>query len=140
MNRQQIFDNFVTALDGVGKAWAVDPGCMYFPEGRPGCSIGCQPGFREKFEGRMPDEETIEHWLNPSKHDDHGELAKELKAFFGVENHEDVTFLEELQGFHDEREGCPRTWIGVNLNPESVTAFCSEWKLQVPSLRVDAGA
>ncbi len=82
MNRTKIFKNFVKATKGKGPAKR--PGefcklCLYFPDKHPGCSIGCQPGFREKFEDRMQDEETIKFWLNQ---DD--QLALDIRQFFAV--------------------------------------------------------
>jgi len=140
MNRQELLDNFVRATNGKGRAvLAKGSICSYFPEGHPGCSIGCQPGFRERFKGRMRDERAIKYWLRktePANGSGDEQLAADLMEFFGLDDDQDIEFLSALQLFHD----ATGNWIGLGIDPKSLAVFCETWlndegnELQVPRM------
>ncbi len=139
MNRQELLTNFVQATNGKGRAMQGGVGdggiCSYFPKGHPGCGIGSQPGFRERFEGRMGDERTIKYWLRSTDPNTGGwsgnkQLAADLKDFFGVEGEEDIDFLHGLQQLHDS----VWNWNGLGIDPDCLNHFCVTWKLQVPEM------
>ena len=122
MDRQALLDNFVKAVNGKGRAVNKNALCSYFLEGHPGCAIGCQPGFREKFKSKLPDEGGIPvHFTGPYR--------KDLKEFFGIESGgEGVRFLFSLQQLHDIRDN----WTGNYLRAEVLEEFCHEEGLEVP--------
>ena len=99
MNRQLMLENFVKATHGLGRG--LFPGmqhqCAYFSENHPGCAIGCQPGFKEKFEGQINVEIGIVDLF-----DRETSIGKDLMSFFDVKHQDDVDFLDHLQAFHDE--------------------------------------
>ncbi len=140
MDRQKIFDNFVGALNGIGRCIQPNrptgptPSCIYVKEGHPGCAIGCQPGFREKFgEKDWVVANTgmfsiLDTWVEDVAPEDPDGI--EVSEFFGVENYLDVDFLQALQDFHDDRYN----WDDrdSNLLPINLSAFCAGWGLKIP--------
>ncbi len=138
MDRQKLLDDFISATAGKGQC-TVDGGtqCLYIKEGHPGCAIGCQPGFREKF-GK-------EEWIRKNPNIDSlltGNEGQEtqlaVEEFFGVVHRPedadysgdggDVHFLSKLQELHDgsawEENG--------ELCKEYLDDFCELWKLKIP--------
>ena len=127
MNRQHIFDNIVK-LNGHGRAWDESAqGCLYFLKGEhPGCGIGCQPGFSEKFQSLIEDsyrtEDSIFGLLENS------DFGDDIETFFGVQTDEDKHFLNAIQRTHD-REG---SWNDDQWDREVLQEFCTEWLLDMP--------
>lgn len=129
MNKQKVLENFVLATDGKGRSLRKTNSktelCCYFPKDHPGCAIGCQPGFREKF-GNRQDTDMIADWFLESD-----ELEAKLNAFFQIipESTEDidaVNFLSDLQDFHDKRNN----WNEDNcIKPTALKQFCAKWEL-----------
>ncbi len=138
MDRQKLFSHCVTTLDGQGQGresqtvhgtnWSRMI-CSYFPDGHPGCNIGCQPGFRERFEGK----------IEPMGVDDvidEEDIGREVADFFGIENWDDRCFLVDLQDLHD----VDANWAGQELNQRkkwdrtSLAAFATKWGLKVPEI------
>ena len=124
----------VTILNGKGRS--VSPArqgaCVYFPDDHPGCGIGCQPGFREKF---GPDSDAYigegcpitDHLLRSSV------VRSSVAEFFGVDGAEDRAFLRDLQVHHDHE--C--SWDEKNplfFDIEQLENFARERGLEVPKL------
>ncbi len=130
MDKQQLFTNMVTILNGKGRS--VSPArhgaCVYFLDDHPGCGIGCQPGFREKF---GPDSDTYIGEGCPIT--DHLMRAVSVAEFFGIETPEDRVFLRDIQIYHDHE--C--SWDENNplfFDAERLKEFASEHCLEVPKL------
>ena len=137
MNRQKIFQNFIENSHGKGRAMESDPSsstgqvCSYF--GMHGCAIGCQPGFRAKFDGRMKDENAIGHWLDDSENDD-ADLRSDLLEFFEITAdpaaaEDDINWLGALQSLHD----MTTNWDGEKLRTTKVETFCKNHDLELPT-------
>ncbi len=142
MDRQQLLDNFVTACNGKGRAMQLkrlhgisSAGCVYIKNGHPGCAIGCQPGFREKFGEK---EWVIENcgigsvldgWLDNRTPPEDAD-GVDVSEFFGIENVEDVKFLSDLQDFHD----LVRHWDGTKIVQYKLASFCLNWSLKRPQV------
>ena len=131
MNRQKLLTNLVRTLHHKGRA-LVDDSCVYVVRNHPGCGIGCQPGFREKFAVRLRRYKlnagpTIRVLL------EHEQLGKDMREFFGVtgdlQDNEDVRFLCLLQHLHDSSN----TWSNGELCREEVKEFADKWKLKMPA-------
>jgi len=117
MNKQKLLDNFLTIVNSKGRAVNDDGLCLYFPkDDHPGCAIGCQPGFRERFKDN-PDIKGGIYGVIVS--------SKEVCIFLEVEVVEDKNFLSDLQGLHDDAFN----WNNLNLKPEAITAFKTSWEL-----------
>ena len=123
MDKQAILENFVTATRGKGQA-KHGKACSYFPDGHPGCAIGCQPGFREKFEHIMEASDTIVDRLHGDVYDREDGVRDQLRSLFGVENDGDVDFLGSLQELHDETE-----WVDDSVSQDFLDDFCKEFDL-----------
>ncbi len=108
MDRQAILRNLVTLTRGLGQSIGEIEGgggslnCLYFPEDHPGCGIGCQPGFREKFQGVVQENKSIQVLLDE---------CPGVAEFFGVEpgdpddeDYNDGFFLEQVQELHDTND------------------------------------
>lgn len=133
MNRQKIFDNAVSLLDGKGRCMKKSRWgdvCTYFRRGHPGSAVACQPGFEAKFKdvGMIG---GIAFYFNfepdPS-------VSRNLSAFFetprGSKCHrDDVRFLSLLEAWHDDAG----SWNGLRLHPERVRRFCRAHELIVPT-------
>ena len=124
MDRQKIYDNFVTALDGKGQALD-GASCVYFKDGHPGCGIGCQPGFRERFE-------TITPGSNKRRFGDNESIDviwSEVREFFGSTDDGsedgDLGFMMAIQTHHDDEEN----WDGDNLRKARLKEFREEHDL-----------
>lgn len=122
MDRQVVLDNFVTATRGLGQTVSNYGDCLYFPDNHPGCAIGCQPGFREKFKDSVTEGVDIGSLLTDNA---------EVRNFFQVSDveDEDWDFLDTLQTLHDTDED----WYRKNLKKGPLRKFCQKWKLTVPS-------
>lgn len=131
MNKQELLTNFVRATNGRGRAVGEKGQCVYFPKDHPGCSIGCQPGFRERFQGRLREGPSICGWLGRY-------LGAELSEFFQIEDlgftqGADGTFLRHLQCFHDKHDHWIVTGLDCGkLKPDCLAVFCQKHGLEVP--------
>lgn len=128
MDNQKLFDNFVTLTHGHGQAIRRG-GCVFFPDttgdrlpSHPGCAIGCQPGFRKRFEGVIVEVELLN-----LLQEQHGDAIRE---FFGVEHKKDEDFLCALQLLHDD----DKHWECNTLKVRAVTAFAEKWSLTIPKV------
>ncbi len=136
MNRQQIFTNMVTILHGKGQGKQQygpggDPVCSYFPEGHPGCAIGCQPGFREKFEDKLRASGDNECDISTVL-----DSFPDVRDFFGIEfsprsDSDDYEFLSDLQELHDSANNWTKR---KRFRCKSLADFAKEWDLKVPKL------
>ena len=123
MNRQELLENFVTATRGKGQA-KTGSACSYFPKDHPGCAIGCQPGFRDKFESIMEDSEKIADRLHGDMYSQENGISDQLSLFFDIDSDSDVTFLDSLQSLHDDTE-----WVDGCLSQDFIDDFCKEFDL-----------
>ncbi len=136
MDRQKLFTNMVTILNGKGRAMSPaapgrgDPVCVYFPKDHPGCGMGCQPGFREKF---GPDSDnSIGEGLPIGPH---LKRRAAVREFFGVDSGSnkihDEGFLSALQIHHDQEE----SWDDENplfFDADLLAQFAADYDLEVP--------
>jgi len=119
MNNQRAFENFLRILNGKGRSVDDDGRCLYFPENHPGCGIGCQPGFREKF------------YQHKRMWDNVGFTIQDLSKYEDVRdfiNGCSLEFLTNLQGFHDLLVN----WYGLHLRKEATLEFAKINNVVVP--------
>jgi len=117
MNYQKVYNTVVRKLHGKGRA-KVGSCCRYFVDGHPGCAIGCQPGFKKAFRGKINEGTSIKGLC----------YLKKVREFFGITKATDVEFLEDLQELHDEVTNWRRD--GKHLRAESLKAFCERHDLR----------
>ncbi len=133
-DRQKIFTNMVTILHGKGQGrikFGNKVLCSYFPPDHPGCGIGCQPGFREKFE--------IDLHLAEQAIDELMDYNPAVAVFFGVDldspdghdEESDYGFLKDVQSFHDANDNWTKR---KKWRRKSLATFAETWKLKVPEI------
>ncbi len=142
MDRQQILDNFIAATEGKGPCHDAEDSCQYIHPNHPGCAIGCQPGFKEKFgkEKWVIDNCGIEGVLDGTESE---EVQTAVEEFFDIvpRNFDDYdydygdaygdgdgNFLVSLQELHDDSD-----WNG-QICSHSLERFCEVWKLKIPQI------
>jgi len=157
MNRQKLFSAFLRETHGKGRAVIATPDrfdCAFFPANHPGCAIGCQPGFRKQFEGRINEGLGISDLMSDDGMSDARDnfLLGELREFFGIEatteevnpgdlisvselmkSDYDIDFLNELQSLHDEENNWQKARKKF-LKKSMATKFAKRWSLKVPEL------
>ena len=139
MDRQKLLDSFISTTAGDGQCVDTEGMCQYVHDHLPGCAIGCQPGFREKFgeEEWVTDNLGIVGILNG---EDGIETQAAVEEFFGVvhrvdddnasvDDRSDVHFLGKLQELHDASG-----WEDGQIYHPSLVCFCEYWDLKIPQV------
>jgi len=129
---QEFFNNFVSAVNGKGRAYDTQAGmCRYKmpPESEhPGCAVGCQPLFK-KVNQLFPMPSTDENTPISAMINTFPKSSDFRKALSLVLSYEDGKFLSDLQSFHDYQGHWKNDYLILN----EVQKFCETHNLKVPS-------